>query len=176
AGAVLPLAMRYFRDRRSFKPQDAEVALAFNCEQLPCARSHIDLSDQVDALGMRRLRVDWQIDGSELRAMRALGQRVKRQFEKQGLAEISLDPRLMDGDPSFLASVHDAIHHMGTTRMSTDPAHGFVDPNLKVHGTGNLYVAGAAVFPSTGFANPTFTAIALALRLAVHLKAEIGRA
>ncbi|WP_281011197.1 GMC oxidoreductase [Borborobacter arsenicus] len=42
---------------------------------------------------------------------------------------------------------------------------GVVDSNLKVFGTSNLFIAGAAIFRSTGFANPTLTAVALALRL-----------
>jgi choline dehydrogenase-like flavoprotein len=41
--------------------------------------------------------------------------------------------------------------------------------SLKVHGTSNVYVAGSSVFPSMGAANPTFTAMALALRLADHI-------
>src|SRR5262249_3691012 len=46
-------------------------------------------------------------------------------------------------------------HHMGTTRMSTNPNEGVVDPNLKVHGLPNLYVAGSSVFPTGGISNPT---------------------
>jgi choline dehydrogenase-like flavoprotein len=61
-------------------------------------------------------------------------------------------------------------HHMGTTRMSANPNEGVVDPNLKVHGVGNLYVAGSSVFPSGGISNPTFTIVALSLRLASHVK------
>ena len=173
ASAVVPLATRYFRDRRSFKPLDAEVALAFNCEQLPCNRSRVELGPDTDALGSRRLRVDWQIDGSELRSMRIIGQRVKRQLEAHGLARVTLDPRVENEDPSFLSSIHDAVHQMGTTRMAIDPMDGFVDANLRVHDSSNLYVAGAAVFPTTGFANPTFTALALGLRLADHLTKEL---
>ena len=60
---------------------------------------------------------------------------------------------------------------MGTTRMSNDPAQGVVDVNCRVHGMNNLYVAGSSVFPTSGFANPTLTLVALALRLADHLKA-----
>jgi choline dehydrogenase-like flavoprotein len=54
--------------------------------------------------------------------------------------------------------------------MNADPKLGVVDPNLKVHGTGNLYVAGSSVFPTSGIANPTLTILALVMRLADHLK------
>lgn len=53
--------------------------------------------------------------------------------------------------------------------MHTDPEQGVVDPNLKMHSLNNLYVAGASVFPSGGISNPTFTVIALSIRLAEHL-------
>ena len=63
-------------------------------------------------------------------------------------------------------------HHMGTTRMHADPARGVVDPDGRVHGVPNLYVAGSSVFPAAGLANPTLTIVALAIRLADHLKAR----
>jgi len=64
----------------------------------------------------------------------------------------------------------DASHHMGTTRMSSDPKRGVVDPDCRVHGVANLYVAGSSVFPTCGNANPTWTIVAMALRLAEHLE------
>jgi choline dehydrogenase-like flavoprotein len=63
-------------------------------------------------------------------------------------------------------------HHMGTTRMSTDPARGVVDPSGRVHGVPNLYVAGSSVFPTSGYANPTLTIVALAIRLAGELRSQ----
>ena len=53
---------------------------------------------------------------------------------------------------------------------STEPESGVVDPNLKVHGIDNLYVAGSSVFPTCGTSNPTMTIVALSIRLADHLQ------
>ena len=66
------------------------------------------------------------------------------------------------------------LHHMGTTRMSANPAEGVVDPHCQVHGVSNLYVAGSSVFPTVGMANPTFTIVALALRMAEHIAARLA--
>jgi Choline dehydrogenase and related flavoproteins len=62
---------------------------------------------------------------------------------------------------------------MGTTRMSASPSDGVVDRNCQVHDVSNLFIAGSSVFPTVGFANPTFTIVALALRLAQHLAARL---
>ncbi|MBC7799338.1 MAG: GMC family oxidoreductase, partial [Gemmatimonadaceae bacterium] len=60
-------------------------------------------------------------------------------------------------------------------RMHEGPKHGVVDPNCCVHGMSNLFLAGSPVFPTSGYANPTLTIVALALRLADHLKAQLHR-
>jgi choline dehydrogenase-like flavoprotein len=65
-------------------------------------------------------------------------------------------------------------HHMGATRMSARPEHGYVDRNCRVHGVDNLYIAGSSVFPTSGYANPTLTIIALAARLGDHLAGRTG--
>jgi choline dehydrogenase-like flavoprotein len=59
---------------------------------------------------------------------------------------------------------------MGTTRMSTNPRQGVVNEHCQVHGISNLYMAGSSVFPTGGLSNPTLTIIALATRLADHIK------
>jgi choline dehydrogenase-like flavoprotein len=78
-------------------------------------------------------------------------------------------PRLQAEHPDIAVEIADSIHHMGTTRMGRTPDDGFVDENLRVFGVENLHLVGAPVFPTTGFANPTLTAVALALRLGDHL-------
>lgn len=59
---------------------------------------------------------------------------------------------------------------MGTTRMANDPKKGVVDSNCQVHGISNLFIAGAACFPTSGAANPTLNLTALSLRLSNYLK------
>jgi choline dehydrogenase-like flavoprotein len=54
--------------------------------------------------------------------------------------------------------------------MARDAADGVVDTDCRVHGVDNLYLAGSAVFPTEGVANPTFTLVVLALRLGAHLR------
>jgi choline dehydrogenase-like flavoprotein len=44
-----------------------------------------------------------------------------------------------------------------------------VDPDCRVHGYDNLYVAGSSSFSTGGWANPTLTIVALSLRLGDHL-------
>ena len=58
--------------------------------------------------------------------------------------------------------------------MHDQPKKGVCDGDGRVHGVDNLYVAGSALFPTFGAANPTFTILALALRTADHLKQRLG--
>lgn len=147
--------------------KDGSYPLEYNAEQLPNADSRVFLGRQTDPLGMPRLIVQWKFADRELdsicRAYRVLASAVAR----SGLGEIRLDPDL----PGSLqrATVPQGGHHIGTVRMGADARTGVVDANAEVWGTRGLFVAGTAVLPTSGFANPTLTAVGLALRLAEHL-------
>ena len=78
---------------------------------------------------------------------------------------------LLDDTPP--ATTHGGYHHMGTTRMHSDPKQGVVDPNCQVHDVANLYIAGPSVFPTGGYANPILTIVALSVRLADHIKKSL---
>ena len=60
-------------------------------------------------------------------------------------------------------------HLSGSCRMGDDPKASVVDSNLRVHGTRNVFVSGAAAFVTGGAENPTLTISALTLRLGDHL-------
>ncbi len=78
-----------------------------------------------------------------------------------------------DTKPIGEADLSGNYHFIGATRMSPDPRDGVVNANCKVHGVDNLYVAGCSVFPTGGHANPTLTIVALAIRLADHLRSRL---
>jgi choline dehydrogenase-like flavoprotein len=62
-----------------------------------------------------------------------------------------------------------AYHHMGTTRMGTDPDESVVNPQMRSHDLSNLSIASSSVFVTAGSMNPTLTIAALALKCADHL-------
>src|SRR5262249_13949724 len=76
---------------------------------------------------------------------------------------------------AILQQAKDGFHQIGTTRMASQPQDGVVDADCRVHGVENLYVASSSVFPRSSQANPTFPAVALALRLASHLADQVQR-
>ncbi len=166
ARVAFPLIARYLRHRRMYNLADRGIKLRLTSEQLPLTESAIHLTDQRDDLGMPTIEMDWRIDGRELETMAVFGESIAAHLERHRLAHVTLEPALMARDPRFLERLDDSNHHMGMARMANAAAEGVVDRDLRVFGVSNLYVAGAAVFPTTGFGNPTFTAIALGLRLA----------
>ena len=64
-------------------------------------------------------------------------------------------------------------HHMGTCRMGDNSRTSVVDPNLRVHGTTNLFIAGSSVFVTSGVANPTLSLTALTIRLSDYLRSQL---
>jgi choline dehydrogenase-like flavoprotein len=59
--------------------------------------------------------------------------------------------------------------------MGLDPASSVVNADLRLHDVDNVYVTGGSVFPTSGCANPTYTIVALSIRLAAHLAGNISR-
>jgi choline dehydrogenase-like flavoprotein len=145
-------------------------AFSLTCaiEQAPNPASRVTLTSERDAFGKLRVRLDWRLTAVEkntlMRSLEILGAELGR----AGLGRVRID--LEDRNDAWPGFVGDAGHHIGTTRMHVDPKQGVVDKNCRMHGISNLFLAGSSVFPTCGHANPTLTIIALALRLADHLK------
>ena len=135
----------------------------------PSARNRVSLDEERDAHGQPRVHLHWAPSGDDLSAIRRLTRGVAGAFVAAGLGRVALPSEL---EPEKVRINH---HHMGTTRMAASPREGVVDASSRVHGVANLFVAGSSVFPSYGFANPTYTLLALTLRLSDALVARQGK-
>ena len=148
-------------------------------EQVPNRSSRITLSADRDRLGMRRAHIDWRLSEIDRRTFARMPDLLAAEFGRLGIGRVYRAPWLDDTAPyvyrdDFSRILEPGRHHSGTTRMASDPGAGVVDADCRVFGVENLFVAGSSVFPTIGYANPTLTIVALALRLADHLKTKRG--
>lgn len=140
-----------------------------NWEQAPSPENRVRLSDdpaQVDLFGDPRVALDWRHGALDQRTVEVGADLVAQELAALGLLDAVDDYDLQVRQPGD--------HHMGATRMSDAPENGYVDRDCRVHHLQNLFVASSSVFPTGGYANPTLTIIALAARLAGHLRYGAG--
>jgi choline dehydrogenase-like flavoprotein len=137
-------------------------------EQAPGSQSYISLSNETDALGLKKAVVHWEINDTDQRMIKASSLELARVFSDSGMGAIKLEDYILDDSIMIPISPH--AHHMGTTRMSSKPEDGVVDGNSCIFGMENLYVAGSSVFATGGGCNPTLPIVQLSLRLADHLR------
>jgi len=143
-------------------------------EPEPNKDSRLILAKDCDPLGLPRVILDWRLTPLVERTLQVTQETIVKELKSIGIECFVQGP----GGPKANQAVSDprwVWHHMGTTRMSDDPNDGVVDPNCRVHGMKNLYIAGSSVFPTCSTDMPTLTVIALAHRLADYLKLEMKR-
>jgi choline dehydrogenase-like flavoprotein len=136
-------------------------------EQVPNPESRVRLGRRRDRLGMPTTMLDWRIADRDWASVRRTVEILGDCLRDAGIGEVVSAV----GPGSPIPPVYGNWHQLGTTRMHVDPAHGVVDEHCRVHGVPNLYISGGSVLPTSGYANPTLTIAALAMRLADHLKA-----
>ena len=151
-------------------------------EQAPNPDSRVTLSREKDMLGLNRICLDWQLNDLDRRTAIRIPELIREEIHKADLGEIQIHfTKEFEGWPEYDVDkgltqpmMVGGWHFMGTTRMHDDPKQGVVDANCQVHGLANLYIASSSVFPTVGYANPTPTIIALALRLAERLERQLS--
>jgi len=140
-------------------------------EQPSRGDARIRIAEGYDAVGMPRLALAWQVGDAELRTLTVVGRRLEALLLRNRIGAVTWFDEAFDPKEGARPDrVVDQYHHAGVARMSASASDGVVDADCRVHGMQNLYLASAAVFPSGGCSNPTFTIMALALRLAEHLQ------
>ena len=168
---------RFMRRRRVpgffLYSRDNTYPLQYHGEHLPNCNSRVTLTEERDALGMRKLRIDLRFSEADVDGVIRAHERWDAYLRGHGIG--SLEYRSNDVAAEVWKRIGGGFHQAGTTRMSARPEDGVVDPDLAVHGFKDLFVASSSTFVTSGQANSTFMIIVFALRLADHLKRVSGR-
>jgi len=151
-------------------PPPKRVFLGANAEQRPDPDSRITLSDRTDALGMPLSRVDWRMDDQELATITTMLDLVRAELARNGLPVPEPHGWLNESD--WRSNFVDTAHHSCSVRMSNDPSTGVTDASGHVFGVDGLFVAGSALFPTVGTANPTLMLTAMAIKVADAVRAR----
>ncbi|MFP5329454.1 MAG: FAD-dependent oxidoreductase [Alphaproteobacteria bacterium] len=156
-----------------------DLALLVRAEQAPNPDSRVTLTESRDRLGTPRVRLDWRMSPIDKASVGGLVEAFGKECERLGLGRVELAPWLKNDsepwhtDPLISAHPIGCYHHIGTTRMAEDERHGVTDAFGNVFGVHNLYIAGSSLFPTSGWANPTLTLMALALRTSERISARL---
>lgn len=159
-----------------FTSADDEAIINLNREQVPNKDSTVTVdplhTDTV--VNQPVVHLDWRLREEDKRtAVRAL-EICKDYLEQRGAVESELLTDLKGGAHDWPLVPHEGAlytggHHMGALRISASEDDGIVNPDARMHSVDYLYIAGCRIFPTGGYANPTLTIMAMALRLADHL-------
>lgn len=128
------------------------------------------LSDIKDSFGIPRCIVNYRFKNEVVKSAKIITESFAQSCIDNDLGRIAIKNEIINLSKLENLGVN---HHIGGTIMGFDYKNSVVDKNLKIHGIKNLYIAGSSVFPSTGYANPTFTIVQLSLKLADEIYKNI---
>lgn len=162
---------------RHFMPSKINKAYGLTTiiEQEPNPASRVVISQEKDALGVPRANLDWKMVSIDKRTVTEAAKLLGQQVGASGIGRVRLPKYMFDDKEEKIPDsyVSGCWHHIGTTRMSENPKNGVVDADCKLHSVNNLYIAGSSCFTTGGCVNPTYTVVALSLRLSDHLKKKM---
>jgi hypothetical protein len=165
------LARRRDRGHTLINPK-GRYLLRYHAEQVPDPESKVELSS---CKGNKELAlaIDYKVVGQDIDSVLHSHDVLDGWLRRNGIGHLNYICGDSERRKSVLDQAFDGFHQIGLARMAADPAEGVADKNCRVHGLGNLYLAGTCLFPTSGQANPTLPAVALALRLADHLAGNL---
>ena len=143
--------------------------LSFHAKHFPSAESRVWLNDEKDEAGLFRLTIDFRFSRKDAESYCGPHRLLDRWLRDNNLGRLAYRQNEDETVEAILRVAKHGTHQIGTTRMAGNRQDGVVDGNLRTFDLSNLYIVGSSVFPTSGQANPTFTAVALATRLADHL-------
>lgn len=144
--------------------------LSYHSEQTPDPQSRVTLSDETDRLGLPRIAIDLRFSADDAASTVRQHVLLEQWLLRAGIGQLHYRDPPEARIPSILAQARHGTHQVGTARMGFSRNDGIVDRDCTTFDCPNLHLATTAILPTSGQANPTLTALALALRLADRLK------
>lgn len=144
-----------------------QYSLHYHAEHAPSLSSFVNLSDNMDKLGVYKLDVNLHYSDLDVDSVIKGHDLIDKWLRKNNYGKLIY--HCNDLNKSIYEQASDGYHQIGTTRMSDNLKEGVVDSNCKVFGLKNLFICSSSVFPTSGQANPTFSIVALAIRVANFL-------
>jgi len=173
---VTAMAVYRYGYNRLWIPRTASLVLQVDIEQTANYDSRVFLADERDALGRRRLVIDWQIKDEDLRTVREATARAITAWNGSQLRDAATLRLMVHSTNDAFETLYDVYHPTGLLRMGASADSSVVNGDLRLWGTWNCFVSTTAVFPSAGSANPGLMHLALTLRLADHLSSLFNNA
>ena len=145
--------------KRAVKTGVTRINLQGFGEHLPDQRNFVALDPQaVDAWGIPALRIHIAIRDNEKAMLQDMSNAAAEMLEASGGTNIRTR-----------VNARWASHEVGCARMGEDPKTSVLTPFQRLHDVGNVFVMDGSGFASGGYANPTLTMMALAVRSTDHL-------
>jgi len=139
-------------------------------EQEPRAQNKVELStNERDGYGVPRPILHWEKSKLDYRTAKVMMELYGRYLAVNGFGAVKSFDHIIEAVNHPPSAMLAGYHHMGGTRMAENSKLGVVDKNSKIFGLDNGFILGSSVFPTGGYANPTYTIVQLALRLGEHL-------
>jgi choline dehydrogenase-like flavoprotein len=167
------LSDRFFKKPKKpgflVRNRGGKYAIHYHGEQIPHPDSRITIGSEADSFGVPRAVIDLRYSDQDVESVIDSHKVLDQALRSNGIGHLEYRYPSEQLHQKVYAQASDGVHQAGTTRMGDDPAQSVVDSNLTVHGIDNLFVASSSVFPTSGQANSTLMAVALAVRLVDHL-------
>lgn len=151
--------------KRAVKEGVTSIDLQGFGEHLPDERNYVRLDPQVvDAWGIPVLSIHIAFRDNDKAMLQDMADAAAEMLEAVGGRNVRqrVKPRW-------------AAHEVGCARMGLDAKSSVLTPFQRLHDVANVFVMDGSGFPSGGYANPTLTMMALAVRSTDHLLETMRR-
>lgn len=170
---ITPIIYKYIIQNKIHIPFNSQVNFIIQSQQISIIESQIEIEDSLNIEGLNRAILKWKINGKEFEQIERFCKCFQDYIESNKLGQVVFEKWFIEEQSnrknSWINHVTDIYHQAGGAIMGTNENNSVVDRNCKVHSVDNLFIGGASIMPTSGYANTGLTSLAFAYRLSEQL-------